>query len=79
MAGTSDTNNKSGNGVRVQASVSHQMQQWLSESDKEAPWTPLGLTNPSAGHVAANTVTGGNPEILLDNSTIQTHNGGNNA
>lgn len=65
-------------GVRVQASVSHQMKQWLSESDKEAPWTPLGPTTSSAGHVAANTVIEGDLEDLLDNTTTQTHTNGNN-
>jgi hypothetical protein len=64
-------------GVLAQVSVNHQMQHWLSESDKEAPWTPFSLTASSAGHVAANTVIEGDLEDLLDNTTTQTRTNGN--
>lgn len=64
-------------GVRLQTSVSHQMKQWLSESDKEAPWTPLSLTASSAEHIAANTVVEGDLEDLLDVTTTQTRTNGN--
>lgn len=65
-------------GTRAKASVSHHMQRWLSESDKEAPWTPLSLNTSSAGHVAANTVIKGDLEDLLDNPATQTRTNGNN-
>lgn len=54
------------------------MQRWLSESDKEAPWTPLSLNTSSAGHVAANTVIEGDLEDLLDNAATHTRTNGNN-
>lgn len=59
--------------VRAQASISHQMKQWLSESDKEAPWTPLSLNNSPAGHVTAGTAIESDLEDLLDHTTTQTH------
>lgn len=63
--------------VRAQASISPQMKQWLSECDKEAPWTPLSLSNSSAGHVPAGTAIESDLEDLLDHITAQTHTNGN--
>jgi hypothetical protein len=63
--------------VRAQASVNHQMKHWLSESDKEAPWTPLSLNKSSVGHVTAGTATESDLEDLLDYTTTQTHTNGN--
>lgn len=65
------------NEVRAQASISPQMKHWLSESDKEAPWTPLSLNTSSAGHVAACTAMESDLEYLLDHTTTQAHTNGN--
>ncbi|KAM0252811.1 hypothetical protein ACHAQJ_007550 [Trichoderma viride] len=43
---TKKTDESAKEGV-AQSSTSYQMQQWLSESDKDAPWTPLSLTTTS--------------------------------
>lgn len=64
-------------GGLIQASASHQMQQWLSESDKEAPWTPLSLTSSSAGHVASNSAVVNGLDDILDNCAAQTSTHGN--
>lgn len=65
-------------GVRAQASVSHQLKHWLSESNKEAPWTPLDLNDSSVGHVTAGTAIESDLEDLLDSATTQIHTNGNN-
>jgi hypothetical protein len=64
--------------LRAQTSVSHQMKQWLSESDGEAPWTPLRLATSSAGQVGAKTVMESDLKDILDNTTARVHTAGNN-
>ncbi|KAL7925759.1 hypothetical protein ACQKWADRAFT_282908 [Trichoderma austrokoningii] len=73
-SGTSKKNDESEKGVRAQASVDYQMQRWLSESDKEAPWTPLNFTTSSAGN--SDTGIQGNLEDVSDDITIQGHTRG---
>ncbi|KAL6901516.1 hypothetical protein GGI43DRAFT_403204 [Trichoderma evansii] len=59
--------------------TSYQMQQWLAESDKEAPWTPLILDTPSTGHVAINSTIQFDLEDVLSSCAAQnsTNSGGN--
>jgi hypothetical protein len=55
----------------AQASASYQMQQWLLQSDKEAPWTPLSLSTVSSRHINAKSVVNENMEDTSSNCAAQ--------
>lgn len=54
-----------------QATVSPQMQQWLSQSGKEDPWIPLRHVTSSAQHVAADSEMEDNLRDVLKSCTTK--------
>ncbi|KAH8122078.1 hypothetical protein LI328DRAFT_142673 [Trichoderma asperelloides] len=55
----------------VQASISPQMQQWVSQSGKEDPWTPLRHVASAARHVVSDPTIEDKPRDTLDSCASQ--------
>lgn len=60
-----------------QAPFGYQMHQWLSESSKEAPWTPFRLTTSAAGQVAAHSAIDEDLKEISDTCVAQASAHGN--
>ncbi|PTB41608.1 uncharacterized protein TrAFT101_009782 [Trichoderma asperellum] len=74
MAGPSDTKERHDEikrENRVQASTSPQMQQWVSQSGKDDPWTPLRHVASTARHVVSDPTIEDKPRDTLESCATQ--------